>query len=121
MKVPQPKVKSRADLSIFFDESGKGDQPNQLMGGLLLPTKIYNDESFKPLHELNGEYSLHWSAYDGDSKKKRGILKLFELANPLASYANLIFIRFSQHSAKMTINRKKVYEYEERLSAAMNF
>lgn len=85
MNGPQIKEKSQADLSIFFDESGKGNQPHQLMGGLSLPTNIYRDKSFKPVHELNGEYTFHWSAYDGDFKKKTGILKLFEFASPLAS------------------------------------
>lgn len=113
------KTFNKADLFIFFDESGKGNQPNQLMGGLSIPNNIYQSESFDSIHKLNEHYSYHWSSYDSDYKTKEGILRLFELASPMAVYTNAIFIKYSQqklnemayiNTAKLESERKKVID-----------
>ena len=93
-------ISNQSDLSIFFDESGKGNQPNQLMGGLAIPNNIYHSKDFKSVHKLNDQHTFHWSSYDGDSKMRNGIINLFELASPMAVYANLIFIKYSQTKLK---------------------
>lgn len=110
---------NQGDLSIFFDESGKGNQPNQLMGGLSIPNNIYRSESFNAIHKLNEHYSYHWSSYDGDYKTKEGIIRLFELTSPMAIYTNTIFIKYSQqklnemafiNTAKLASEQKKAID-----------
>lgn len=113
----------KVDLSIFFDESGKGNQPNQLMGGLSIPNNIYRSSFFTDIHELNEQYSFHWSSYDGDYKTREGIIRLFELANSMAIYTNAIFIKYSQQKLKEMafINTSRLEDARKKEIDGMNF
>lgn len=84
-----------SNISIFFDESGKKNTPVQLMGGLSLPTDIYRHESMGRLHELNEEYSFHWSKYNGDAKMRNGIIQLFQQALIIAPYSKMIILHYN--------------------------
>lgn len=88
-------------LSIFFDESGKQQNPIQLMGALCIPSSIYRSEAMTSMHQLNKTYKFHWTDYSGDAKMRGGIIKLFQFAAELASYSqmNIIQYHYSQIEA----------------------
>ncbi|MFF2157808.1 hypothetical protein ACFVVQ_21160 [Paenibacillus chitinolyticus] len=88
-------------LSIFFDESGKQNNAVQLMGALCFPTDIYKNDSLIMMHELNKEYSFHWTDYSGDAKMRNGIIKLFQMVAQISSYAqlNILHYHYSQIEA----------------------
>lgn len=105
---------SNTDLTIFFDESGKLKSDKvQLMGGLVLPSNIYNSQQFSDFRKLNTSYRYHWSEYKGDYKQKNGIIKLFKMANPLARFAQLNFIRYSTSSLARRANKYHIIDGEK--------
>lgn len=84
-----------ANLSLFFDESGKRTTV-ELMGALCIPTGIYKNETNIVMHQLNEQFHYHWSDYSGDYKMRLGIVKLFELASPMAQNSKLNILRYNQ-------------------------
>lgn len=84
-------------IKIFFDESGKGrDYPN-LMGGLSIPDKCYIRDEFAGLYQLITDGKpIHWTEYTGDGKARWRIVQLLETMMP---YADLI--KFNCISYKM--------------------
>lgn len=61
------------DVNIFFDESGKGKDSLSLMGGLLIPDKVYKSSKLQGYNKQLQDklFSLHWTKYNGDSTKRK--------------------------------------------------
>lgn len=66
-------------LHIFFDESGKNENPS-LMGGLSIPNSVYNSPDFTSLtQELReNKLDLHWSKYRGHPLDTGRIKRVFD-------------------------------------------
>lgn len=81
--------KKENELLLFFDESGKNSEPLNLIGGLMIPQKIFNSEKIKKYDQLlrNGEYKMHWTSYAGSSHQKDRII---DIINQLMVFKDLI-------------------------------
>ncbi|RKQ14682.1 hypothetical protein [Ureibacillus endophyticus] len=109
--------KNSSELIICFDESGKQSSDSiQLMGALSVPGTIYNHVIFEELHNLNKSYSLHWTEYNGYSKAKEGIEKLFDLAQPLAPFIQFNLIHYSKSALSKQANMfQEVYQSKKNI------
>lgn len=67
-----------ADLSIFFDESGKNQDKPHLMGALSIPNNIYSLPTFEDLKPVISTKEIHWKHYDGDSTERKIITKIIK-------------------------------------------
>lgn len=67
-----------ADLSIFFDESGKNQDKPHLMGALSIPNNIYSLPTFENLKSIISKKEIHWKNFDGDSKERMIITKIIK-------------------------------------------
>lgn len=72
-------------VNLFFDESGKNNDPIKTMGSLMIPKKVYGCEEIINLNKRlrENEFKLHWTKYNGglsESKIYRDLINIF-LAN----------------------------------------
>lgn len=60
-------------LKIFFDESGKRDNKPNIMGGLAIPSVIYELDDFQLLTQQlrEGQMRLHFNQYSGHLELKK--------------------------------------------------
>ncbi|WP_187115113.1 DUF3800 domain-containing protein [Clostridium tyrobutyricum] len=66
------------NVKIFFDESGKRTDKPTTMGGLLIPSNVYNFKIFNEYNEKlkNGDFKIHWTDFKGNYNQKQLIKKL---------------------------------------------
>lgn len=69
------------DLRIFFDESGKRDNRPNLMGGLSIPTSLYESDKFQTWTQKlrDHEIKLHWVGFTGDSRIRENIIDIMKI------------------------------------------
>lgn len=72
-------------LNLFFDESGKTSPPT-IMGGLSIPTSIYEKDPFIALsQQLRDEtLKLHWNEYSGYEPLKKDVINVINLTMPFS-------------------------------------
>ena len=82
-------------VEIFFDESGKKNSP-ALMGGLAIPSQVYNSNEFTVLTDdlRNHKYSLHWTDYAGHRPTKKAIINTINLAMNYHQYLTFNVISY---------------------------
>lgn len=73
------------NLKIFFDESGKKDNPPMLMGAISIPDEVYClDEITQINNKLkNKEVKYHFTSYNGNKGSEEKILDLFKIIAPI--------------------------------------
>lgn len=83
-------ILSDFQLEIFFDESGKKNLP-ALMGGLAIPSQVYNSSQFSVLTDdlRNHKYSLHWTDYAGHGPTTKAIINT--ITSVMKHYQHLTF------------------------------
>lgn len=77
------------ELKVFFDESGKRkDKPN-LMGGMVIPAKIYSNPKFELYSQKlrDKTLKLHFNAYTGHGPLREDMLEVLTF---LSEYAQMI-------------------------------
>ncbi len=81
--------KTKNEVLLFFDESGKNNEVLNLIGGLMVPEVIFNSEKIKSYNDLllSGKYKMHWTSYGGDFKEKERIINVIQ---DLMVYKDLI-------------------------------
>lgn len=93
------------ELKIFFDESGKKDNPPMLMGAISIPEDIYTLEN---INQINNELKdktikFHFTKYNGNRGEKANIVRLFNIFKPY-----LRTIRFNVlHYTKSNMSREE--------------
>ncbi len=97
---------SEIDVKVFFDESGKRDDPVKTMGGLLIPSRVYNVDELVELNNKLKEQSfkLHWvkySGYPGDEKLYYDIIRSF------SKYSSLCSLNVINYKKTNEINTQK--------------
>lgn len=72
------------NLKIFFDESGKKDNPPMIMGAISIPEKIYFLEDIQTINRdlQNNKRKYHFTDYGGDRGMKNRIINLFKVMAP---------------------------------------
>ncbi|PDM38969.1 DUF3800 domain-containing protein [Parageobacillus toebii] len=110
----QKYVLSVETVNIFFDESGtKNDKPT-IMGGLLIPTKIYNSFEFQELNRKlreNKFTKLHWTDYTGYEEMRKDIL---EVLTTFAKFSRFVKLNVINYNANPLDIRKKLYNQEQK-------
>ena len=94
-------------VNLFFDESGKNDDPIKTMGSLMIPKKVYScDEIIKLNTRLQeNEFRLHWTKYNGgvsESKIYRDLIEIF------SKYASLCEFNVIRYDYPHNINKDKI-------------
>ena len=114
---------STVELRLFFDESGKRSNRPNLMGGLSIPSIIYQSDRFVLWSQQlrDGTAKFHWVGYTGDSKVRENIIELMQL---VSSYHKLLkfniinydYSMLTDSGASNTIISQIVYsKFPERL------
>lgn len=98
MKTANHKVK------LFFDESGKDNDRPTLMGGLLIPSMIYDTDVFKIYNNKleNKELKIHWSSFKGSNDEKQIITPVI---NDLMKFKDLIDLSIINYAKPELINK----------------
>lgn len=97
---------SKIDVKVFFDESGKNNDPVKTMGGLLIPNNVYR---VKELVDLNNKlkeqnFKLHWVKYSGYEADKKLFYNIIEVFSRYCSLCSLNIISYKKFN---DINTKK--------------
>ncbi|MBD7971092.1 DUF3800 domain-containing protein [Paenibacillus gallinarum] len=68
-------------LNIFFDESGKRKDKPTLMGGMSIPSVLYNTDYFSKISQKlrDRELNLHWKDYSGHATTRENIKEAISL------------------------------------------
>lgn len=98
------------NLEIFFDESGKRDNPPMLMGAVSVPQNIYLlDDIQKINNELQqGKKSYHFTRYNGDYGMKDRICTLLSTLSPYLRLMRVNVIKYNKiENKKNVVNANK--------------
>ncbi|WP_201715465.1 DUF3800 domain-containing protein [Rossellomorea arthrocnemi] len=97
---------SNHSIKVFFDESGKNQKHPHLMAGLLIPSQYYSSVAVQELNQIIKTSKLHWTDYNGDSKKRNQIWKI--LRTILKDERLLTMNIISYNQSKIEQNSKKL-------------
>ena len=94
-------------VNLFFDESGKNNDPIKTMGSLMIPKKVYSCEEIINLNKRlrENEFKLHWTKYNGglsESKIYRDLIEIF------SRYASLCEFNVIRYDYPHDINKEKI-------------
>lgn len=94
---------SHVEMRIFFDESGKRNNKPNLMGGLSVPSELYESEKFQKWCNLlrDREVSFHWVGFTGDSIVRANILNLMSL---VAKHRRLLKFNIINYDYSILVN-----------------
>ncbi len=83
-------------VNLFFDESGKNNDPIKTMGSLMIPERVYNCEEIIGLNERlkNEEFELHWTQYDGGNSESKIYKEIIEIFSKYLSLCEFNVIRY---------------------------
>lgn len=90
------------NVKIFFDESGKqGDRPTT-MGGLLIPSLVYDNKVIQNINDRlkSKEFELHWKNYSGHSEKGEVIKKVIQSIMKFSSLISFNIINYKKPNDK---------------------
>lgn len=93
-----PKIITSVNKRIFFDESGKSDDYPILMGGLSLPTEIYNKEDFTILNGIK----THWS----DFSRKEDLIKIIKTISKFYQLVDINVINYNYQAVLQDASQK---------------
>lgn len=108
------------NVKLFFDESGTNNGNKlSLMGGLLIPEKLYFSETFKNLNNdlRQRKYNLHWKDFKGDSREKRvyqEVINIFSKYSSLCSF-NVIHYHLPPNSNQSDLKEMFYSKLPERV------
>lgn len=79
------------EVNIFFDESGKGNEPLHFMGAVSIPKYLYMKHA-PILNDIIVERDIHWTKYAGHYPTENAIKKFIEvlLDTPFLISVNII-------------------------------
>lgn len=79
------------EVNVFFDESGKGNEPLHVMGAVSIPKYLYKKHQ-TTLNKIITEHDIHWTKYAGHHTTANTIKKFIEvlLETPFLISANVI-------------------------------
>lgn len=85
-------------VKIFFDESGKQADRPTTMGGLLIPSLVYDNEIIQKINDkLNKkEFHLHWKNYSGHSETKALIKESIDSIMKFSSLISFNIINYKK-------------------------
>lgn len=113
-------VLSTTLLNIFFDESGtKSDKPT-LMGGLLIPTTIYDTKEFKEMNTKLREKNytkLHWTDFTGYSPMENDILEVLNTFCEVAHFSKMNVINYNENPLDI---RKTLYNADNKTAEVLS-
>ncbi|MHA6252747.1 DUF3800 domain-containing protein [Oceanobacillus sp. CAU 1775] len=96
-----------ADLSIFFDESGKNKDKPHIMGALSIPNNIYSVTTFEDLRPIIKNKEIHWKAYSGDSTTRKIIIKIVKTLLDHYQFVKMNIINYDQSIIEQKANNFK--------------
>ncbi|WP_400162421.1 hypothetical protein ACAF76_002245 [Brevibacillus sp. TJ4] len=110
-------------LRIFFDESGKRTNKPNLMGGLSIPSDLYESDKFQTWSQKlrDGEVRFHWVGFTGSAQIRDNMM---EVMNLVAQYRKMLkfniinydYTILSANTSSPTIISQIVYsKFPERL------
>ncbi|MGN1032639.1 MAG: DUF3800 domain-containing protein [Intestinibacter sp.] len=107
------------ELNLFFDESGKNNDPIKTMGGFMIPKKIYESENIVELNKQLKEqkFKLHWTRYNGgrqESEFYKNVIEIFSKYSSLCDF-NVIRYDYPQNINKQQIDNMIYSKLPERV------
>ncbi len=106
------------ELKIFFDESGKNQNPPMLMGAIAVPEKVY----FLPeIQEINKDLQknkrkYHFTDYGGDRAMKKRIITLFTTMAPYLNVCSCNVLQYKKGDGNIQQFNEMVYsKFPERV------
>ncbi|MFB5763227.1 hypothetical protein [Paenibacillus medicaginis] len=111
------------DLNIFFDESGKRANRPNLMGGLSIPSPLYNSDKFQTWCQKlrDNEVKFHWVGFTGDFRIKTNIADVMQLLSSHGSMLKFNVINYdysilsTSTSSRKDISQVVYSKFPERL------
>lgn len=104
-------VNNISEYIICFDESGKNNEKINLIGGLLIPRRIFENEKIKKLNDelCSKKFKLHWTNYNGDCQEKDIIKNLIKELMLYKEFIKLNVIVFDKiHGETKQYNKENV-------------
>lgn len=85
-------------VNIFFDESGQDSDKPSTMGGLLIPSSVYQSEEMVALNKklVSKEISLHWTDYTGHGELRENIKMAINTFSKIAKYSKMNVINYNR-------------------------
>lgn len=106
------------NIKIFFDESGKKNNPPMLMGAISIPEKIYTLNSVNIINsELkSGTIKFHFTKYNGNRGEKDSMLRLFNIFVPYLHMMRFNLLHYVKNEIAKDDFDKMVYsKFPERV------
>ena len=97
---------NKINVKIFFDESGKNDDPVKTMGGLLIPNKVYEVNELVVLNNKlkQQEFKLHWVKYGGYGPDEELFYNVINVFSKYCSLCSLNIISYKKFNNITTQN-----------------
>ena len=105
-------------MKIFFDESGKKDNPPMLMGAVSIPSSVYDIDKIQEINKRlqSGEINFHFTKYNGNNSSKRDILELINSFKNLFISMRFNVLYYDKYGTQEERFKKMVYsKFPERL------
>lgn len=105
-------------LKIFFDESGKKDNPPMLMGALSIPEEVYRLDQITEINNKlkNKEVKYHFTSYNGNRGIEKKILDLFNTMSPILTVMRGNILHYKKSNIEESNFKRMVYsKFPERV------
>lgn len=106
------------ELKIFFDESGKKNNPPMLMGAVSVPLEVYNLEH---IQEINNNLKkklveFHFTGYNGNRNELNNMLEVFKAFAPILHTMRLNILHYKKCEVEQGLFTHMVYsKFPERV------